>query len=89
MMKLPKTRGFQSLENKPAVINVGVLNKHFVDGATVSPKIIGEKNLVKSVAHGVKILGEGELKVALKVKDCAFSKSAEEKIKKAGGEIVA
>jgi large subunit ribosomal protein L15 len=36
---------------------------------------------------GVKILGDGELKIALTVRAHAFSKSAEEKIARAGGKV--
>ena len=37
--------------------------------------------------NGVKVLGDGELKVALTVRAHAFSKSAEEKITRAGGKV--
>lgn len=88
MLKLPKQRGFQSLEKKPAVINLGVLAKNFADGSTVTPKLIAAKKLVKSIESGIKILGDGELKHRLVIKGCLVSKPAEEKIKQAGGEIV-
>ena len=87
MLKLPKSRGFNSLDGKMAVVNVGILSKHFVDGSTVTPKLILAKGLVKTIVKGVKVLGEGEIKHRLVVKGCAVSKTAEEKIKKAGGEI--
>jgi large subunit ribosomal protein L15 len=40
------------------------------------------------VKDGIKVLGHGELKKKLKVTAHAFSKSAEEKITKAGGEVI-
>ena len=43
--------------------------------------------LVRAVRSGVKILGDGELKVALTVHAHAFSKSAQEKITGAGGKF--
>jgi len=89
MLKLPKVRGFNSLEKKVAVINLGLLAKNFLDGATVTSKLIIAKSLVKAGAKKVKILGEGELKHRLVIKGCTVSKTAEEKIKKAGGEIIA
>lgn len=89
MLKLPKNRGFQSLETKPSVVNIGVLSKNFSDGATVTPKLLLEKKLIKTIVGGVKILGEGQLTHGLILKGCAVSKSAEAKIKQAGGEIVA
>ena len=46
-----------------------------------------EKNLVKKVYNGLKVLGNGKLEVALTVQANKFSKSAEEAIKAAGGSI--
>ena len=43
--------------------------------------------IVRAMRDGVKILGDGELKVALTVRAHAFSKSAEEKITRAGGKV--
>jgi len=88
MLKLPKNRGFKSLATKSAVINVCVLSKNFSEGATVTPKLILEKELVRSITHGVKVLGEGEIKHRLIIKGCTVSESAKEKITKAGGEII-
>lgn len=88
MLKLPKRRGFQGLKGKPATINLEVLVKHFFDSATVTPKLLRDKGLVTSLENGVKILGQGEVKHRLTIKGCQLSKSAEEKILKAGGEIV-
>jgi large subunit ribosomal protein L15 len=89
MLKLPKRRGFQSLENKPSVVNLEVLAKHFAEGAVVTPQTMLQKGLVRSGGRGVKILGQGEINHRLIVKGCLLSKSAEEKILKAGGEIIA
>ena len=44
-----------------------------------------EAGLVKQVKDGVKVLGQGELKVALTVKANKFSKTAQEKIEATGG----
>ena len=47
-----------------------------------------EKGIISKVGeYGVKILGDGELTVALKITANAWTKEAEKKIKKAGGEI--
>lgn len=88
MLKLPKLRGFQGLKRGAAVVNLGLLAKNFSDGSTVNPKAIVEKKLVKTGTLGIKILGSGEIKHRLIIKGCLVSKSAEEKIKKAGGEII-
>ena len=84
MMKLPKQRGrakhaFKSLYEKPAILNLVDVNKRFKEGDIVSPKTL---NLSQ-----VKILGKGEINKKLHFQNILFSKSASEKIKKAGGTI--
>jgi large subunit ribosomal protein L15 len=82
--RLPK-RGFSSPFPKTfAVVNVEHLNA-FATGDTVTPESLTERGIVRARRSGVKILGSGELKVALTVRAHAFSKSAEEKIAGAGG----
>lgn len=100
--KYPKLRGykFKPIGEKPVVINIGTLDKEFSaksrsagGGKTeikINPKILLEKGLIRKIKGKipkVKILGRGELKKALTVKDCGFSKGAKEKIEKAGGTI--
>ena len=67
-------------------INIGVLQNNFSSGAEVSPDILRKKGLIKGNGP-VKILGDGEIKHPLKVAAHSFSKSASEKIKKAGGTV--
>jgi large subunit ribosomal protein L15 len=82
--RLPK-RGFSSPFPKSfAVINVESLNG-FAAGETVTPEALSKQGLVRNMRDGIKILGDGELKVALTVRAHAFSKSAQEKITSAGG----
>ncbi|HKV04639.1 MAG TPA: 50S ribosomal protein L15 [Candidatus Acidoferrales bacterium] len=82
--RLPK-RGFSSPDPKTfAVVNVESLNV-FAAGETVTPELLSERGIVRARRDGVKILGDGELKIALTVRAQAFSKSAEEKISRAGG----
>jgi large subunit ribosomal protein L15 len=77
-------RGFKSLDKIHfEVVNVGVLSD-FTSGSSVTPELLKEKGLVKSGTL-VKVLAEGDLKVSLNVKAHAFSASAIEKIKAAGG----
>ena len=54
-------------------------------GETVTPELLSGAGIVRAQRDGVKILGDGELKVALTVRAHAFSKSAQEKITAAGG----
>src|SRR5277367_4629855 len=82
--RLPK-RGFSSPFPKEfSVINVESLNA-FAAGETVTPETLEAHGIVRKLRSGVKVLGDGELKVALTVRAHAFSKSAQEKITGAGG----
>jgi large subunit ribosomal protein L15 len=82
--RLPK-RGFTNVNRKEwAVVNLTDLNV-FEDKSVVDIAALKQAGLVKKVYDGVKILGGGELNVALTVKANKFSKSALEKIKTAGG----
>ena len=84
--RLPK-RGFSAPFPKEfAVVNVESLNA-FAAGDTVTPDALASRGIVRALRSGVKILGDGELKVALTVHAHAFSKSAQEKITGAGGKI--
>ena len=82
--RLPK-RGFTNHWAKEyAEVNVQDLNA-FENGAVVDLDALVEAGLVKQVKDGVKVLGNGELEKKLTVKAEKFSKSAAEKIEKAGG----
>ncbi|HKN61378.1 MAG TPA: 50S ribosomal protein L15 [Candidatus Acidoferrales bacterium] len=82
--RLPK-RGFSSPFPKEfAVVNVESLNV-FAAGDTVTPEALTGLGIVRAIRSGIKILGDGELKIALTVQAHAFSKSAQEKITRAGG----
>jgi len=84
--RLPK-RGFSSPFPKSfAVVNVESLNV-FASGDTVTPESLTGLGVVRAKRTGVKVLGTGELKVALTVRAHAFSKSAQEKITGAGGKV--
>jgi len=84
--RIPK-RGF----NNPfgaefTVVNVAALNA-FSAGETVGPLEMVSRGLVRQFRDGVKVLGDGDLKVALTVRAHKFSKSAREKITAAGGKV--
>ena len=87
--KLPQ-RGFNNYEFRTeyAIVNVGDLSRVEGDGV-IDKEALVKAGLVRSNAPRIKILGNGELKAAVKIKADKFSKSAEEKITAAGGEIVA
>ena len=82
--RIPK-RGFNNIfATEYAIVNVSDLAV-FEAGAVVDAQALIEKGLLKKVCDGVKVLGNGELNVALTVKAAAFSKSAKEKIEQASG----
>ncbi len=82
--RLPK-RGFTNIWAKEySIVNVEDLNR-FEAGTEVTQNLLEETGMLKQVKDGIKILGQGELKVALTVKADKFSKSAVEKIEAAGG----
>jgi large subunit ribosomal protein L15 len=82
--RLPK-RGFTNIHRKEfAIVNIEELNR-FADGTEVTPETLLETGVVKNPKDGIKILGNGELKVKLTVKANKFSQSAVEKIEAAGG----
>ena len=84
--RLPK-RGFKNIWAKTyAEVNVETLNR-FEDGSMVDPVALVESGILKNVQEGIRILGNGELKKKLTVRANGFTKSAEEKIKAAGGNV--
>ena len=85
IFRIPK-RGFNNkrFEVRYATINVSDLNK-FDEGVTITPEILKEMGLVKKQLDGIKVLGNGKLDKKINVKATAFSKTAKEKIEKAGG----
>jgi large subunit ribosomal protein L15 len=84
--RLPK-RGFTNIFRKEyAAVNLDKLSV-FEAGATVDPEALKGKGIVKKMLDGVKILGAGELTQAIHVRAHKFSRSAVEKIQKAGGTI--
>jgi len=90
--RYPKLRGyrFKPVKLKPAIVNLVILEKKFKSGEIVNPKILIEKKLIhriKGKVPKVKILGKEKLTKKLIIEGCQISKSAEEKIKKAGGKI--
>jgi len=85
--KTPKLRGFKSLQAKNLVVNLAAIEKYFESGETVNPAALYRKGLINSGKGTVKILGNGEITKKAVFENCLISKSAEEKIKKAGGSV--
>ncbi len=84
--RIPK-RGFNNRWGLiVAVVNVGQIDQAFEAGEEVTLEALAAKNLAKGRFDLLKVLGDGELTKKLKVSAHRFSKSAVEKIEKAGGE---
>ncbi len=81
--RLPK-RGFTNIFRKEyAIVNVSRLEQ--LDGDSFDPGRLLELGVIKKLGAGLKILGSGELNRKIAVKAHVFSKSALDKIQKAGG----
>lgn len=86
-MRLPKLRGFQNpYKVQFQVVNVAKLAELFPEGGQVDAQALVEKGAVRE-GEPVKILGNGEISVAVQVTADAFSASAKEKIEAAGGSV--
>jgi large subunit ribosomal protein L15 len=85
--RLPK-RGFNNAAFRAtyAIVNLSDLNE-FKAGTVVNEELLRESKLVRGDVAGIKILGDGELKHALKIEADKVSESAKAKIEKAGGTI--
>src|SRR5947207_3872463 len=85
--RLPK-RGFnnRAFHKNYAIVNLSDLNQ-FKAGTVVNEQSLREAKLIRGNVAGVKILGDGELKHALKIEVDKISAGAREKIDKAGGTI--
>jgi large subunit ribosomal protein L15 len=83
--RFPK-RGFTNarFQKDWAIVNVGDLNG-FDAGATVDLAALKEKRIIVGTYDGLRVLGTGDLSTKLTLKADHFSKSAKEKIEKAGG----
>ncbi|MDJ0589206.1 MAG: 50S ribosomal protein L15 [Pleurocapsa sp. MO_226.B13] len=89
--RVPKLKHFPLVNQKQyTVINVEALND-LPANTEVTLESLMERGIVNSNYGPLKILGNGELNVALTVKAVAFTKSASQKIEAAGGscEVIA
>lgn len=86
--RIPK-RGFNNRwAQSVAIVNVGQLDQCFDEGAEVTPETLKEQNLAKGRYDVLKVLGDGQLTKKLNVSAHRFSKSAQDKIKQAGGQAI-
>jgi large subunit ribosomal protein L15 len=84
-MRLPKLRGFKNpFRVEYQVVNLDRLGALFPEGGAVGVEQLVARGAVRA-GHPVKVLGSGELEVALQVRAHRFSASAKDKIAAAGG----
>ncbi|MEO6790737.1 MAG: 50S ribosomal protein L15 [Ornithinibacter sp.] len=84
-MRFPKLRGFKNpFKTEYQVVNLDKLSSLYPSGGDVSIESLVEKGAVRD-GHLVKVLGTGEIDVAVNITANAFSASAKQKIEAAGG----
>lgn len=83
--RVPKLKGFKNpFRVEYQVVNVERLAELFPQGGAVTPEDLAARGAVRA-GRPVKVLGSGDISVAVQVKAHAFSGSAKEKIAAAGG----
>ena len=83
--RIPK-RGFHNpFRVEYAVVNLDVLASAFEAGAVITPELLRERGFLPGRRQPVKVLGRGDIGVALTVRADKFSGKAAEKIQAAGG----
>lgn len=93
--RIPKMRGRGknsnlTIETKPTVVTLEMIEKAFVNGDIVTPKTLIEKKVLETVAGKipqVKILATGDFTRKLTITGCLFSAGVKVLVEKAGGSI--
>src|ERR1051325_11914637 len=85
--RLPK-RGFTNIFKKRWLeVSLAALERGFEANEEVTPELLHNRGIIKKAKHDVVVLGSGELSKPLRISAHRFTKSAREKIEKAGGGI--
>jgi len=85
--RLPK-RGFTNIFKKRWLeVSLSALDKAFNESDEITPELLHDRGIIKKAKHDVVVLGNGELSKPLRISAHRFTKSAREKIEKAGGAI--
>jgi large subunit ribosomal protein L15 len=83
--RLPK-RGFTNIFKKQWIeVSLDALENSFTADDEITPEVLHERGIIKKAKHDIVVLGNGEVTKALKVSAHRFTRSAREKIEKAGG----
>jgi large subunit ribosomal protein L15 len=83
--RLPRKRGFTNIfKTEYSTVNIGQLSR-FQAGSEVTPELLVESGIIKSLKRPVKVLADGDISHAVTVKANRFSATARAKIEAAGG----
>lgn len=85
--RIPKKRGFTSLNAKNETVSLRAITKVIKDAAVITPAVLAKHGLVSGPKADVKILAGGEIKKKLTVKGCKVTEGAKAMIEKAGGSV--
>src|SRR4030081_318453 len=86
--RLPK-RGFTNIFKKQWLeVSLAALDQHFNADEEITPEVMHSRGIIKKAKHDVVVLGNGEISKPLRISAHRFTKSAREKIEKAGGAVV-
>lgn len=85
MHRLPKLKGFKSLQAPTQTVTLDKLNT--LSKKTVTPETLAEANLIEDARGRVKIIGNAKVKKAFNVDVYAVSKNAKAAIEDAGGSV--
>lgn len=83
--RMPKYKGFnRKFKIEAEVVSIGTLDKHFESEDTITSETLKKKGIVRKNASKIKILGNGETKKKFILENLELSKTAKEKLEKAG-----
>ena len=83
--RLPK-RGFTNIFKKKWLeVSLEALENNFGADDEITPEVLHKRGVIKKAKHDIVVLGTGDISKALKISAHRFTKSAREKIEKAGG----
>ena len=87
ILKVPKLRGFKSMQPKAQAVTLATLERVAEEGVTLTPAFLKKKSVIKNTSHPVKIVAGGELKKKVTLYGCVATKVATVAIEKAGGTL--
>ena len=85
--RLPK-RGFTNIFKTQWIeVSLEALNHHFAADDEITPEVLQNRGIIKKAQRDIVVLCNGDISKALKVSAHRFTRSAREKIEKAGGSV--